>query len=117
MACARADLILVNVNPAFLADELAYCLNKVGVKALVLAESLKKINYVDILRKALHIETSATSMKSARIPSLHHVVVLSENKIPGAMRWNDLLAISSLVVRDELLERESHITFEDVANI
>ena len=91
MACARADLILVNVNPAFLADELAYCLNKVGVKALVLAESLKKINYVDNLRKALHIEVSATSMKSARIPSLEHVVVLSENKIPGAMRWNDLL--------------------------
>ena len=117
MACARADLILVNVNPAFLADELAYCLNKVGVKALVLAESLKKINYVDILRKALHIETSATSMKSARIPSLQHVVVLSENKIPGAMRWKDLLAIGSLGVRDELQERESHITFEDVANI
>ena len=53
MACARADLILVNVNPAFLADELAFCLNKVGVKALILAESLKKINYVEILKKAL----------------------------------------------------------------
>jgi len=53
MACARADLILVNVNPAFLADELAFCLNKVGVKALILADKLKKVNYVETLRKAL----------------------------------------------------------------
>jgi fatty-acyl-CoA synthase len=64
MACARADLILVNVNPAFLADELAYCLNKVGVKALVLAESLKKQNYVEVLKKALQVEPSASQMKS-----------------------------------------------------
>ena len=71
------------------------------MRALI-SVGVKKINYVDILRKALHIETSATSMKSPRIPSLQHVVVLSENKIPGAMRWNDLLAISSLGVRDEL---------------
>jgi fatty-acyl-CoA synthase len=102
MACARADLILVNVNPAFLADELAYCLNKVGVKALVLAESLKKINYVDILEKALQVESNSSQMKSARIPSLQHVIVLSENKIPGAMRWKDLLEISSHSIQAEL---------------
>ncbi len=70
MACARADLILVNVNPAFLADELAYCLNKVGVKALVLAESLKKQNYVEVLKKALQVEQNASEMKSSKIPSL-----------------------------------------------
>lgn len=70
MACARADLILVNVNPAFLADELAYCLNKVGVKALVLAEFLKKQNYVEILKKALQVEPSTNDMKSSKIPSL-----------------------------------------------
>lgn len=55
MACARANLVLVNVNPAFQADELAFCLNKVGVKMLVMADSFKKSNYVKILRKALHI--------------------------------------------------------------
>lgn len=95
MACARADLILVNVNPAFLADELAFCLNKVGVKALILAESLKKINYVEILKKALQVEHNTTTLKSSRIPSLEHVIVLSENKTPGALLWKDMLAISS----------------------
>jgi len=56
-------------------------------------------------------------MKSPRIPSLEHVVVLSENKTPGALLWKDLLAIESKSVGAQLVERESHITFEDVANI
>ena len=49
MACARADLILVNVNPSFKSDELAYCLNKVQLKCLVMADRFKKMDYVDIL--------------------------------------------------------------------
>jgi fatty-acyl-CoA synthase len=50
MATARAGLILVNVNPAFRSDELEYCLKKVGIKTLVLAESFKKSNYVEIVQ-------------------------------------------------------------------
>jgi acyl-CoA synthetase (AMP-forming)/AMP-acid ligase II len=50
MACARADLVLVNVNPAFQSNELAFCLNKVEIKALVMADQFKKSNYVNILR-------------------------------------------------------------------
>ena len=46
MACARTGVILVNVNPAFQSDELAFCLNKVGVKVLFMAEQFKKSNYV-----------------------------------------------------------------------
>jgi len=84
---------------------------------LILAESLKKINYVDILRKALQLEHNTSVLKSPRIPSLEHVVVLSENKTPGALLWKDLLAIESKSVGAQLVERESQITFEDVANI
>src|SRR5690606_25925767 len=36
-ATARAGLILVNINPAYRASELAYALHKVGCRALVLA--------------------------------------------------------------------------------
>ena len=91
MACARADLILVNVNPAFVADELAFCLSKVGVKVLIMADSLKKMNYVEILRNALKLESTSSKMKSDRIPSLEHVVILSDTKVKGAMLWSELL--------------------------
>lgn len=48
-ACFRAQLILVNVNPAFQTDELAYGLHKVGIKTLVMPESFKKSHYVNIV--------------------------------------------------------------------
>jgi fatty-acyl-CoA synthase len=67
-ATARCDLVLVNVNPAFQSDELAYCLNKVQIKALVMAESFKKSDYIAILRRALHIGEHADSFKSHKIP-------------------------------------------------
>ena len=40
-ATAKAGLILVNINPAYRIAELEYALNKVGCKALILAERFK----------------------------------------------------------------------------
>jgi fatty-acyl-CoA synthase len=42
-------LILVNVNPAFRSRELAYSINKVGIKTLIMAEKFKGTNYVEII--------------------------------------------------------------------
>ena len=53
MATARAGLILVNVNPGFRRDELAFCMKKVGIKTLVMPESHKGSNYVDIFEQAV----------------------------------------------------------------
>ena len=40
-ASAKAGLVLVNINPAYWADELEYSLNKVECKALILAPRFK----------------------------------------------------------------------------
>ena len=115
-AAARADLILVNVNPAFQSDELAYCLNKVQVKTLVMAESFKKSDYVAILKRALHLGEHTTSFKSHKIPSLENVIVLSEKKIDGLIRWKDFVGMEANLV-NELKVRESAISFQDITNI
>lgn len=44
----------VNVNPAYQSQELAYCLNKVGVKALVMADKFKTQNYYHLLVNQCH---------------------------------------------------------------
>jgi len=95
MACARANLILVNVNPAFQADELLFCLNKVDVKVLIMADSFKKSNYVQILKQALHLGNESGTFKSQKIPSLEHVVILSDIKYEGAQTWSEFLKIES----------------------
>ncbi len=51
-ACARAGLVLVNVNTSSRAHELAYILRKSGMKALFLHESDHRANFVEILSEA-----------------------------------------------------------------
>lgn len=45
-ATAQAGLILVNINPAYRTIELQYCLQKVGVRALILAPRCKTSDYI-----------------------------------------------------------------------
>ena len=48
-ATARIGMILVNINPAYRKSELEYALNKVGVRALVLARRFKSSDYLGML--------------------------------------------------------------------
>jgi fatty-acyl-CoA synthase len=52
LACARAGLVLVNVNPAYRAHELAYVLDRSGMEALVLRGCDSRSNYRQILEEA-----------------------------------------------------------------
>jgi fatty-acyl-CoA synthase len=53
IAAAMADLILVNINPAYQAEELAYTLQKVNLKVLFLSDSFKNSNYISIMRRVI----------------------------------------------------------------
>ncbi len=52
LGCARANLVLVNVNPAYRSHELAYVLRKSRMKALFLREKDARANYREILEGA-----------------------------------------------------------------
>ena len=49
-ATARAGLIQVNINPAYRLGELEYALNKVGCRALIMAQSFRTSDYVAMVR-------------------------------------------------------------------
>jgi fatty-acyl-CoA synthase len=65
-ATAKAGLILVNINPAYRAHELAFTLNKVGVKALVCAGRFKTSDYPAMLES---VATDMSSWKDGAISS------------------------------------------------
>ena len=69
LGCARAGLVLVNVNPAYRALELAYVLKRSGIKALILRSEDARSKYREILQQATHGEKLA----------LEHVVYLGED--------------------------------------
>jgi fatty-acyl-CoA synthase len=53
LACARIGAVLVNVNPAYRAYELAFVLRKSGMKVLFLLEKDSRSNYSAILQEAM----------------------------------------------------------------
>lgn len=62
--------------------ELKYALNKVGIKALVAAESFKNRDYYSILNEAVPQiqETNEMSfISSSDVPSLRSVIMISDN--------------------------------------
>ena len=87
-AAAKAGLILVNINPAYQASELHYCLNKVGVKCLVAADSFKTQDYHKLLAEIIpELETSSPGvLASQAVPSLESVVMMSEKQHGGTFR-------------------------------
>ena len=76
-ACSRADMILVNINPAFQTDDLKYSLNQVEVKALIMPEKFSHSNYVDIVRHLVPTlgHDNTTIVKSEQVPNLEKIIV------------------------------------------
>eukprot|EP00347_Sterkiella_histriomuscorum_P002696 403367160 len=115
-AAARADLILVNVNPAFQQSELTYALKKVGIKTLVMAESFKSSNYVkivqDIIPELLTTKNPLDLGNLKEFPDLKNIVLLSDNKVQGMINFKDLETLSDSNDEYELQKRERSIDFE-----
>lgn len=83
MACARLGLVLVALNPAYQAPEMEYCVNKVGIKAIICAHRHKTQNYYELLEKIApelpHSEPG--KLISAKAPSLTTVIVVTKEDL------------------------------------
>nr|CAD7267607.1 unnamed protein product [Timema shepardi] len=93
-AAARAGLILVNINPANQSAELKYCLNKVGIKALITVDKFKTQRYPELISAIVPEVTSAQQgdIRSDHVPSLKSVIVISEDQFPGSFKYDDVMA-------------------------
>ena len=118
-ACSRADMILVNINPAFQTDDLKYSLNQVEVKALIMPEKFSHSNYVDIVRHLVPTlgHDNTTIVKSEQVPNLEKIIVCGHKKHKGMINFDDLYRIYSINDAEELKKREDEIDFESATNI
>lgn len=99
-ATARVGAVLVNVNPAYRAHELAYVINQAGISLLVASLSHRTSDY-----RALVGQVRATC------PSLHAVHYI------GDPSWDELTAGAGTVTHDELAAREAGLSCDDPINI
>ncbi|MEM6851384.1 MAG: AMP-binding protein [Pseudomonadota bacterium] len=90
LATAKIGLVLVNINPAYRLAEVEYALNKVGCKALVLAERFKSSDYVGMVRELTDDLGDGRNVKSARIPSLKTTILISDHTQDGFIPFSAL---------------------------
>lgn len=96
-ATARLGIILVNINPAYRLSELEYALNKVGCRAIVIAEKFKSSNYVEMI-KALAPELATRGsgrLSSAKLPALEIVIQMGPHPAPGMLSFDEVAAGAS----------------------
>lgn len=117
-ACSRADLILVNINPAFQTNDLKYSLNQVEVKTLIMPENFSHSNYVDIVRQVIpNLGHDGTEIKCQEVPHLKNIIVCGTKKHKGMINFDELYKMHTLDDSAELERREKNIDFEDATNI
>lgn len=118
-ATAKAGLILVNINPAYRLSELEYALNKVGCKALVLAEKFKSSDYVGMLQEiAPEIASSEPGqLKTKRLPDLKTAIVISREAPTGFISFAELETEPSPDMAEALLALQPALQPDDPINI
>jgi len=118
-AAAKAGLILVNINPAYQPSELKYCLNKVGVTALVASESFKTQDYYSMLSSVVPevVNSIPGQVTSKEVPSLKHVIMISEKEHNGTFRFQDILKHAGSSSLNLVLEQSHKIQMDDACNI
>lgn len=117
-AAAKAGLILVNINPAYRPSELEYALNKVGCKALVLADKFKTSNYPNMLKElAPEISTSTKGELNAKqLPELRSMILIGDQKLDGFYNFADIQNLGKESSAD-LASVATQFTADDPINI
>jgi fatty-acyl-CoA synthase len=98
-ATARAGAILVNINPAYQANELHYALCQSGVSVLLYARRFRQLDYPALLASV-----------RARCPDLQHTFLFEED-------WDRFLAMGDGVPGADLLALEETLQCDDPINI
>jgi len=118
-ATARIGAILVNVNPAYRTHELEYVLKESRARALILIESFKSSNYLEMFYEICPEAKAceAGHIESWRFPHLRSVIFIGRERHPGMFTRRAFAELGDemddVVLRDE----EQHLDIDDIINI
>ncbi len=118
-ATAKAGMILVNINPAYRTSELEYTLNKVAVKALVVAEHFKTSDYPAMLAElAPEIAKSKPgALTAAKLPHLKSLIMIGDVPRAGYLRFRDVTGMGQPKHHVALAGIEHKLESRDPINI
>ena len=79
---ALAGIIQVNINPAYRTNELEYALKKVNCKAIIMNDTFKTQNYIEMISSICpELATNRPGdLKSSRLPDLKNVIIIDDKR-------------------------------------
>ncbi|KAF5295378.1 hypothetical protein FQR65_LT01570 [Abscondita terminalis] len=82
-AASQGGFIAVSLNPLYIERDLQYCIEKVGIKALICLENYRNIHFYDTLTNLLpELKNSKLGkLNSKRAPCLKSVITISNNSL------------------------------------
>lgn len=118
-ATSKIGAILVNINPSYRLHEVEYVLNQSGCSALVIAAAFKTSNYTEMIASLApqpeHSEIG--KLHAEKLPQLTTVIRMGEDRVPGMLPWNELMALGDHVSAEELQRVQREQEFDEPINI
>ncbi len=118
-ATARAGLVLVNLNPAYRVEELAFALSATGCRALVTARRHKSSDYLAMLRQLMPElpDCAPGRLRSTRLPELRWVIGLGGASGDGVLAFERIADRAGAAEREQLRRLAHTLQFDDPVNI
>lgn len=118
-ATARIGAVLVTVNPAYRAHELAYVIKQSDSAALFLIDKFRTSDYFAMVREAIPelADNSLKELASKDFPHLRRVVSLTDQPALGMLGWSDFLQLGRPVSDAILAARENELSSQEPINI
>ena len=118
-ATASLGIILVNINPAYRVTELEYTLTKVGLKALICADSFKTSDYLAMVESLVpNLDGNGErGISCDRLPDLRHVIKIGGAKRAGWLDFADIAELGRAGPPDRIATVKAKLSPHDPVNI
>lgn len=118
-AATKIGAVLVTVNTAYKIHEVEYLLRQSDTHTLVMIESLKDINYKEIIEELcpeLKGHKKGDPLYTEKLPFLRNIVTVGFD-MEGALEWNEMIEKGNEVPFEEVKRRASLVKPDDVCNM
>jgi len=118
-AAARIGAVLVPLNTHYRLEELKFALADSGIHTIFVSEGLKKTEYLDMLFSLIpEIKFSGDKKWHSKLfPELTNIIVISDKKRPGTIRYCDLLGNNIERNRKYLNQRERQYDCNSICSL
>lgn len=118
-ATGKMGAVLVTVNTNYQAKELEYLLEQSDATTLIMDESFKGTDYIEIIRSICpeSLLTDDGVITCAKLPKLKRIILMTNRQEKGIYKWSEFMVHATGITDEELIERRQTMSPDDVINI